>query len=75
MSLGGDEYELIEDLKREIEHLQQKIVSLEDRLEMKELECDLITDNLSEIAEYNQDLERALLEACLTSKEEDPGLH
>jgi hypothetical protein len=41
---------------------------------MKEIECDLVTDNLAEIAEYNQDLERALAEAYLTSKE-DPGLH
>ena len=69
---NNDQEKLIEDLKREIEHLQGEVESLRDRLEMKEIECDLITDNLAEIAEYNQDLETALAEAYLMSKEKEP---
>lgn len=62
----------VEYLKRQIEHLEGDVSELRNKLELKEIECDLITDNLAEIAEYNQDLERALAEAYLTSKEESP---
>ena len=60
----------IEDLRREIEHQQYEIIDLKDKLEMKEIECHQVTENLAEIAQYNQELETALAEACLMSKED-----
>jgi hypothetical protein len=69
---NNDTKRLIKELNDEIDHLRQNITHLESRLEEKEIECDLITANLAEIAEYNQELETALAEAYLTSKEEKP---
>jgi Asp-tRNA(Asn)/Glu-tRNA(Gln) amidotransferase C subunit len=65
------DYDEIDVFKDEIYHLQQRIQYLEDKLEMKEIECDSVTDKLEEIAEYVQDLETVLAEAYLTSKEDN----
>ena len=66
---------IVEELKREIEHLRGEVVELEHQLEMKEIECEAVTDNLAEIAEYVQELEVALAEAFLMDKEEKPTSH
>lgn len=50
--------------------LQNTIENLEDRLESKIIECDQLTANLAELAEYILELETALAEAHLMSKED-----
>lgn len=57
-------------LERELEYLKGDIIRLENALEEKDIEIDQLTENLAEISEYNQELETAIAEAYLTSKED-----
>ncbi len=56
-----------DELNRTIQHMEGRISDLESKLALKEIECDQVTANLAEIAEYVQELETALAEAHLMS--------
>ena len=57
-------------LEDEIHSLEQRVRNLENTVEMKDIEVDAVTTNLAEVSAYVQDLEQALAEACLMSREE-----
>jgi hypothetical protein len=52
--------------------MEGRISDLESKLELKEIECEQVTANLAEIAEYVQELETALAEAHLMSMDDGP---
>jgi peptidoglycan hydrolase CwlO-like protein len=56
--------------EREAQHLDGKVSSLECKIEELLIEVDQLTTNIGELSEYVKDLETALAEAHLMSKEE-----
>ena len=62
-----------EELEHEVHHLKHRVLHLESILELRDAEYYAVVTNLAELAEYVQDLEKALAEAHLTSLEDKPG--
>ena len=63
----------IKKLTNDVQHLEGQKNNLEGQVEMQGIEIDQLTTNVAELAAYIQDLETALAEACLMSKEDAPS--
>lgn len=61
-----------DDLTEDVHHLQNKVTNLEHEVDLKDMDVDRVTENLAQLAEYVQELETALAEAHLMSKEDGP---
>jgi uncharacterized coiled-coil DUF342 family protein len=59
----------IEDYRDTINHLNGQITTLETKVEIKEIEIDSVNQNCAELSLYIKELETALAEAHLMSKE------
>jgi chromosome segregation ATPase len=62
----------IESLETREQYLQNRCNNLECKLEEEQINSDKLLNDISELNDYVKELETALAEACLMSKEADP---
>jgi peptidoglycan hydrolase CwlO-like protein len=66
----GEVSDYIQGLEEDVARLDNEVVTLECRLEEAEINNDKLLTDIEELREYIQELETALAEAHLMSKEE-----